>query len=478
MKIYWSTFLSLFLLLALAGCGAEQFGTTPQSTSNETNPLSVYQQSSCSGHTLIKPAVDILYVVDNSSSNYWISSDVKSGIQKTVSSISSQFDYRVIGTPLLETADSNQDYQVLAKDPSSLPGTVPSSQVITSSSQFSFFSNIVSGQTESGLRRVQEFIAAHSSDGLFRQGAYLFVVLVSNGRDTEVESYSASTLLTSQNASAFNDRKQAFSVLKTSLNSQQFRLFSVTANSKCSPVRSGYWASPYSYASMSKALYDTHAGLPPRAGVNHSNLSAPSADHYDLCSQANVSTVFTDVNTTIQQIILPHTYKYWPITSTDGVIDTGPGKIRVYKSTGNSAPVEMTSGWSYLPNPGNQNTRILPTVGEPTTRAHLIEFASPYITYPDCISISTSSNLEYFGYIAIPKTPVPSSVVIKINGAEIPSSGYTFIPTNQSINIKVAHNGYPNTPVVIRTGYMFKLTSNYYYKSGDNVEVFYVPSSN
>lgn len=466
MKIYWSAFLSLFLLLAMAGCGAEQFGTTPQSTSNQSNPLQVYQQSSCSGHTLIKPAVDILYVVDNSQSNYWISGDVKAGIQNTIGSISAQFDYRVIGTPLLKTTNGDEDYQVLPKDPSSLPVSVTSTKVLTSSSQFTFFSNIVTGQPEAGLRRVQEFITAHSSDGLFRQGAYLFIVLVSNGRDTEVEYVQNSA--TAQNAAVFNDRKQAFSVLKTSLNSQQLRLFSVTANTKCV---SSYWASPLSYAAMSKALYESHAGFP----------SSDKYDHYDLCSKANVSSVFTDVNSQIQQIIIPHTYKYWPITSTDGVIDTSPGKIKVYKSTGNAAPVEMTSGWSYLANPGNQNTRILPTVGEPTARAHLVEFdSSHYVTYPDCISISTSSNIEYFGYIAIPKIPTMSSVVIKINGAVVPSSGWTFMAAegSQNINIKVAHLGYPNTPVVMRQGYMFKLTSNYYYRSGDNVEVFYVPASN
>lgn len=478
MKIYWSAFLSLILLLALAGCGSEQFGTTPQSTSSQSNPLQVYQQSSCSGHTLIKPAVDILYVVDNSQSNYWISNDVKAGIQNTIGSISSQFDYRVIGTPLLQTSDGNSDYQVLPKDPTSLPVN-HSSKAITSSSQFTFFTNHVEGQPEAGLRRVQEFITSHQSDGLFRQGAYLFVVLVSNGRDTEVE-YVQNTQ-TAQNTSVFNARKASLLNLKTYLQSQQFRLFSVTANTKCSPVRTGYWASPYSYASMSKALYDSHSGFPYKPGVNHSDLNAISADHYDLCSQTNVSSVFTDVNNSIQQIIVPHTYKYWPITSTDGVIDTQPGKIKVYKSSPNSPPVELTSGWSYLPNPGNQNTRILPTVGEPTTRAHLIEFAAGnYITYPDCISISTTSNLEYFGYIAIPKIPVLASVVIKINGQQVPANGWSYMSAEgfQNINIKVTHNGYPNTPPVMRQGYMLRLTSNHYYKSGDNVEVYYVPASN
>src|SRR3989338_2492121 len=103
MKTYWSTFLSLSLLLVLASCGAEQFGTTPQSQIQPADPLISNNQVSCSNHTLIKPIVDVLYVVDNSTSNFYISSSVKTGIQKTIDGISSKFDYRIIGTPLIAT---------------------------------------------------------------------------------------------------------------------------------------------------------------------------------------------------------------------------------------------------------------------------------------------------------------------------------------------------------------------------------------
>jgi hypothetical protein len=473
MKFYWSTFLSVLFLSALAGCGAEQFGTTPQSNASQANPLQVYQQSSCSGHTLDKPLVDILYVVDNSSSFSWISSSVKTSIQNTIGSISSQFDYRVIGTPLLKTSSGNEDYQVLAKDPTSLPVSVPSSKILSSYSQFSFFDStahppIDPFDPEAGLKRVDEFVTAHSTNGLLRQNAYLLVVLVSNGKDYDIEKPG-----TGFNQAAFNARKDRFmnptSGLKKFLNLKQFRILSVTANDKslCSDP-TGYYSSKKSYGDMSQAVYDEH-GLPFKA----------NADHYDLCGQ-DISRVFADVNSTIQQVTIPHTYAYWPITSTDGAIDTSPGKIKVYKSTANSAPVEMTSGWTYMANPGNQNTRILPTVGEPTTRSHLIKFNSGnYVTYPDCVSISTSSNLEYFGYIDIPKNPLLTSVVIKINGAQVPDSGWSLASGgSQTRNIKVAHNGYLDTPSVMRSGYMLKLTSSYYYKSGDNVEVYYVPESN
>ena len=183
MKIYWSTFLSLILLLALASCGGEQFGTTPQADKPSIDAVTGFQQASCSGHTLVKPLVDILYVVDNSTSSYYVANDIKTAIQNTVNSVSAEFDYRIIGTPLLETSSGNQDYQVLSKSQASLPASIPQSKIVTSSSQFNFFSNIVTDKPEIGLSRVQSFIANHQSD-LFRQGAYLFIVLVSNGRDT------------------------------------------------------------------------------------------------------------------------------------------------------------------------------------------------------------------------------------------------------------------------------------------------------
>lgn len=483
MKIYWSAFLSLLFLLALAGCGAEQFGTAPTSTAQPANPLQVYQQSSCSGHTLIKPEVDILYVVDNSSSTAWLSTSLKNSIQNTISSISSQFDYRIISTPLLKTTSGNSHYQVLAS--SALPGTIDSSKVLSSPSQFSFFPAAGSStdplnpadpfEEEAGLKRVDEFVSANASvvgqEKLIRRNSYLVIVVVSNGKDYDIERTPANGGF---NQAAFNSRRARFANLKNYLGSQQLRLLTVTANNKgLSSCPAGTYSSLQSYGNMSEAVYQDQFGT-----------FAGGADHYDLCS-SNISTVFAQVNSTIQQVIIPHSYKYWPITSTDGVIDTAPGRIRVFKSSPSSSPVELTSGWSYVPNPnypGAIETRVDPNTGnpiagEPTSRKHLIQFNGSYITYPECISITTSSNLEYFGYLVIPKIPKLESVVIKINGTAVPSSGYTYIG-QQNRNIKVAHNGYPATPEVLKSGYMFQLNSSHYYKSGDNVEIFYVPASN
>ncbi len=484
MKILWSTSFFIFLMLTLMSCGQEQFGTTPQTQQSQPNAISAFQQASCSNHTLVKPEVDILYVVDNSSSSYWVSSSVKTAIQNTIGSISDQFDYRIIGTPLMETNAGDQDYQVLAKTPSSLPSTIPSTKIITSASQFSFFSSVTDG-VEKGLDRVRSFVATHSStgpisaspsNGLFRQGAYLFVVLVSNGRDTEVESSAGyGNGETLQNLTNFNSRKSALLHLKSSLSSQQFRLFSVTANvSQCKP---GYLSSKKSYGAMSQALYDSHSGFTPKT----------DADHFDICG-SGISSVFAEVNSSIQQIIVPHVYKYWPITFSETPTGLNTAEIRVYKSSPNSSPTLLpSSNWTYVSNSSqtSYNTRILPTAGEPTTARHLIQFtAGNEVTYPDCIQVTSTSNPEYFGYVVMAKNPQLSSIVLKINGQEIPkaasstSPGWWFIG-QQTRNIKVQNNGFSDLPAVLRTGHMVQLNgANNYYKSGDDVKIYYVPQTN
>lgn len=467
MKIYWSAFLSLLFLLALAGCGAEQFGSKPQSNAEKPDALQIHEQASCAQKTLIKPEVDILYVVDNSSSSNWISGSIKSAIQGTINSISSQFDYRVIGTPLLKTANGDDDFQVLAKDQSTLPGSVPSSKRLSNSSQFSFFSGAAEDQfaPEAGLRRTIEFITAHQNDGLFRQNAHLLIVLVSNGKDYDIET--APSGVFDQNA--FNDRKNSFvNVIRPYLNLQQIRLFSVTAN--VSGCKTGYYSSKRSYADMSDAILTAQ-------GISGN-------DHFDLCSNS-ISGVFSSVNSTVQQVIIPHKYNRWPITYTDTPTGLNTASIKVYKSSPNSPSTLLpSSAWTYIHNPSGISypTRVEPSVGEPTTSKHLIEFASgSEVVYPDCIQITSTSNPEYFGYVVVSKTPKLDSVVIKINGQTIPqssSNGWSYIGM-QTRNIKVSYNGFSDTPAAIRTGYMFQLNGgNNYYKSGDVVDVYYNPDSN
>ncbi|MFA7614674.1 MAG: hypothetical protein WCY48_10600, partial [Candidatus Caldatribacteriota bacterium] len=80
--------LLLSSLLFLFSCGKEQFGTAAQQESSQADALKAFHQASCSSHTLIKPKVDILYVVDNSSSTYYLKDSIRDSIKNTVNSVS------------------------------------------------------------------------------------------------------------------------------------------------------------------------------------------------------------------------------------------------------------------------------------------------------------------------------------------------------------------------------------------------------
>lgn len=471
MKTYWSAFFPL-LLLSLVGCGSEQFGTASKSTSTQADGLKSFQQLSCSTYTLIKPKVDILYVVDNSLSNTYIESGIRSAVSETVNSISKEFDYRVIGTNLLPDSTPYNDYQVLTNSSDILPSEAAGKKVI-SASELNFF-ELPADETimETGLSRVVNFI--NNKPGLFRTNAYLLIVLVSNGRDEEVQ-YSTSPTGngSAQNATLYNQRLASFTSIKSSLNLQQLRFMSVTPDRGC--TRDGWRDAETSYNQMSRDLY--------QASGAKDNGSA--RDHYNLCGSTSISSIFASVNNSIKQVVVPHVYKYWPITFAENNETVSLSEIQVYKVTGNNAPVLLpSSSWTYRNIPGGVNTRVSPTPGEFNSGSHFVEFnSSSYITYPDCVQVKSVSRTEYFGFVVIPQEPVASSIVVRVNGKDIPNSstnGWSYLG-NVSVprNIKMPYPASGDElPAVYKTGFMVQLNgSANYYKSGDSVEVFYTPQA-
>jgi len=461
MKIQWSVFYVLFLFI-LAGCGSEQFGAAPQSATNNANAVSSYSQLSCASSTLIKPKVDILYVVDNSGSSFYIPTQVKQAILDTVTKVSQEFDYRIIGTPLIPDSTPNDDYQVLTNSTDALPN--PGRKII-SANELSFFQNPgTQYATEKGLKTIQDFI---STSGVVRSNAHLIVVVVSNGRDNEVE-IDPQGNGSNQQTSVFNTRYNYLANLK--LNPYKVYFYSATAKSNyCGRTTSssdwttysGWWKSTLSYVAMANGL--------------------PNGTSYDLCTQS-MSDIFGYVNSAIQQEVIPHQYKFFPMTfaKTSDTRNTF-GEIKVYKVSGNNAPVEMSSGWEYYESPsGMENTRELPTPGEPVSARHFIKFDN-LVSYPDCIQIKSSSRTEYFGYIVLPNEPQPATITVRINGSSIPqssSNGWTYIG-NTTKNIKMPYpNAGDDLPAVTKSGYMIQLNgTSRYYKSGDSVTVDYLPAS-
>lgn len=473
MKIQWSALFSLFLLFSLVSCGEEQFGTAPQNTKTGADPIKSYAHQSCSTYTLIKPKVDVLYIVDNSASTYYLASDIKLALSNTVSKLSQDFDYRVIGTPLLETSSGNNDYQVMTNS-TDLHGLPSDAKRISSAGSFNFFTKEPVPGMEKGLSRIVSFVDAHKN-GLIRNNAYLIIVLVSNGRDLEVETDAGfNNGQTVFNKTIYdNSLNKLKNDLKTSLNYIQLRLLSVTAKSVCG---TGYRTAYQSYV---KASYDLYAHS--QATDNPANL-----DSYDLCSSGGIGQVFTAINNSIKQVVLPHEYRYWPITfAADPMVSSDDFKVQKISPNGSSVTLQKNVDWTYdqRATEVTLNSRELPTPGEPITGQHFIRFTNR-VVYPDCVLVTSISRTEYFGYVALPqkpRSPVLDNLTIRINGNIVPKSALTDeTSVAKTINIKVDHPGGnpPGTanPPVVRTGYMIKLAPAYYYKSGDQVDVNYTPA--
>lgn len=465
MKTYWSAFLSLLFFTMLTGCGNEQFGTGGQSSNDSVPSVSAFSAQSCSNYTLIKPKVDVLYVVDNSASSYYVASDVKVALQRTVDGLSRDFDYRVIGTPLIETPSSNNDYQVMTNS-TDLMGLPSDGRRIQTSGQFTFFSNAAGGAYEIGLNRVYNFVNFHKN-GLLRSNAYTLIVLVSNGRDVQVEPSQAQygNGAIGYSASAFNTALSNMLSVKNSLQAQQLRMISVTAQSAC---QSGWTPSTQSYVQMSRKLYEN-------SGATDQSSATPDA--YDLCTNS-VSNIFSSVNNAIKQVVIAHGYRFWPITFAENNVTVSTDDIKVTKvtSTGSKINLVRDVDWTYQDNvtPMSINTRETPTPGEPITGRHFVRFTN-LLNYPDCVLVTSVSKTEVFNYVVLPKKPL-LPVTVKVNGAVIPQTALSTatVASSTTVNIKFSPT---NTPPVMRTGFMIQITDpNYYYKSGDNVETLYTPA--
>lgn len=472
MKIQWSVIFSLLLLATLVGCGGEQFGSSPQSTSSSADPLKNFSSSACSTFTLIKPKVDVVYVVDNSYSTFYVPADIKTGISNTVNLLSSDFDFRVIGTPLLETPSSNNDYEVLTNS-TDLQGLPSDSRRVSSAGAFTFFSKSPIAGVEKGLDRVTKFIDFHKNN-LLRPNAYLIIVLVSNGRDLEVEedkgTGNGETII---NTAVYNTRLSSFRSLKSSLNAIQLRMISLAPYSVCDAERR--WRSALkSYVKMANQLYqDSQA------------TDSSNQDSFDLCSTGNITSIFSSINSSIKQVLQPHKYRYWPITFAENNETVSLSEIKVHKvgTDGSSVELARNSDWVYEDKGYAQavNTRELPTQGEPINGRHFIKFTN-LLTYPDCVLVTSTSRTEYFQYIVLPQKPKPGTISVSINGnviSQSSSNGWsdeTSAPQTKNIKAAFPAAGDENPPVV-RTGFMLKLngTSNYY-KSGDTVKANYIPA--
>ncbi len=464
----------LVLLLLSIACGQQEFATPKQTDSFSTSPLKYDSSYLCTGYTHIKPPVDILFLWDNSGSQYFVNPETKQALNNTINYVSSKFDYHILLAPLIPPAGSDPQYLVAAS-PDNL-AVAALNKMIPQSEATNRINFPPAGSTlEAGATRALEVIRDNISNGIFRQNAHTIVVLMSNGDDNSYKGTYSSTLAREQYIQS--STSDLISLRDNTLHAMQLRFISLVAFTAC---QTGFTAN-YVYREISKRIYQS----PPANGERPTDQSGKALpDSYNICT-TEFNHLFDGINNSITDVLLKHVYNYWPIGH-NSQTSFDPGTIEVTKEVNGQVVSRLnrssTNGFEYVGYKVNQNTRIEPTPGEPYT-GYLIKLnGDAKAVYPECVVIKTQRPASYYGYIQLHSKPIVSTVKLYINGNFIPQSstnGWTYVGYYKNKNIKVKSPSEPSTPgepAENYTGYFLQMHGNAIYTNGAQIKVIYDPA--
>ncbi len=451
-------------------CSKEEFVSKKVTdNSNSTNPIQYFSDQRCSTFSLVKPKVDFLFLWDNSGSQLFVTPETKSALNQLILKISSSFDFRMLLAPLLPSTTGSDPQYLVASNPDNLNSyatglLTPYDQAPNKLSTFPT-SNL--GSREDGLNRVLTIMNTNraSGTGIFRNGAYTMIVIMSNGDDNSFvpEGWTPNE---AQALTYVGSKRDDFQNLRDNiLHSLQLRFFSLVGHQTCSEVPRVNVV----YKTMSSYMYS-------ESGASDQQGTYP--DSYDICSM-DFSNMFDGINSSISYQVVKHVYNYWPIaTSASVAIDSN--KITVTKD-GANVPRSSSNGYEYVGYQTNRNTRIQPSAGEPFTGYMVKLNGSAQVTYPECLIINTQTPAEYFGYIHLANKPDVGTVFVSIDGTTIGQSttnGWEYVGYKNNQNVKIldqSHPTTPGTPALNKTGYFLKMNGNGIYTNNSKVEVKYQP---
>jgi hypothetical protein len=516
----------LLSLLFLPSCGKEQFSTKKEVEQNNTSPIAINSSTSCSDFTLIKPQVDFLFLWDNSTSSIFINNEIKKALDGTIDLISSRFDYHVMMAPLIseQGAPVNAQASFFSETPAGLSGSALSLKIDRSNAG-DVLNNftLVPGGKEEGAQRAFDLIRSNMSNGIFRQNAYLNVVVMSNEddfswavkfppADSDRITYTKAKIHQLLCLRGFYNPGPGYSCSGIpTLSNTQMRFHSIVAfpdkvpNTTCGLINQ--WRKNLVYKEMSSKIYSTPytSGVDPNDQESRTDLVFDSFlkvntfDSYDICRQSSFSRVFDGINSSIQDILLKHKYNFWPVaTSGSSAID--PNEVRVFKDgvemNSLSSPVGAgANGFTFTNSIQTVNTRFQPTPGEPFTGFLVQLFGNAQVTFPECMTVTTQTPKDFFGYIALQTKPLESSIVVKINGQTVPKSttnGWQLLKSGSqptffnSKNIKISGPGNfcpgsskdycAGSPAINKSGFMLQVFGTAVYSNGASIEVVYDPA--
>lgn len=456
-----SIVLALFMLVACSE--KSEFATPPDTTTVSVNSLTTYSYDSCAIEASINPKVNMLILIDNSTSTTLLSDAMKQSIINSIYFASTHFDYRIYVAPLIqpEGGDNFSNYPAFSGTPT---GSTAIPQSSSQAIEGLTFQNPAFGSDERGISRMIQLLNYNHNNGHFRNDSNTVTVIVSNGDDNEIAYNPAAT--TNQFEQKLNELK-TFKQSHDSTGQKQFRLVSYVPQSYC---KVGYVIGRQ-YREMSKRLY---------ALYGDGSQSSYFPDTFDLCNQ-NVPNIFSQINSSINPIPEKLTYAHWPIDEeledlvNRDQINLANLQVSTYDvATGTRTQLSQGADYTYN-NAFNGSLLVAGHVNELTHQGHALNLNSPQarIQTPNCMSITAPEYKKYYGYIPVAIKPLKESIQLTINGRNITESakdGWQLVSTYQpSLNILV-----PPTPAHItdlRSGFMIKLNGTAVYQDGASVQL-------
>jgi hypothetical protein len=470
----------LIPLTLLISCGKQKFAAGKHQQGDSTNPIihQTIKNPEFSKFTLIRPKVDLLLLIDNSGSfNIHLNKNIKEGISKLLNYLSKDFDYQIMVAPIIPDQSKPPEYFVIDYDSSNLQGIPPDKIIPLGLASEKILTFSPGKEKEKGLDRIQEIFTNFSTSGVFRNNSHLIVNLISNGDDISGDDPTPYDI----NIYAPTKHIEIKNLVETNFNPLHFRFLSIVPHNKpCDGVK----ASLGTYKEVSRRFYDDTPST--------FKTKTDNSDSFNICDVLNFLSVYNSINKTINPDLLRHGYDHWPIilTTDQNYLtekDLDPEKMTVSKILTSGIEEILTSG---VPNGFEmigfqENLNIRETIngklypGEPYTGFFIKLNGTGKVIYPEYIKIETQTKTHYYGYVKFDYKPEISSIILKINGREIPKTEWEYIDGPETRNIRIKSPTdftTPDGPAVNRTGWFIKLKSEAVYSNSSTLNLYYFPS--
>ena len=491
---------TLFLatsLVVLSSCAKEEFSPNKGKQSREESQALETSAQLCAQSTLIRPKVDILMLWDNSSSFNFVTPATKAAMSNLITSVSEKFDYHILSAPLVPAGESStsgslHEAQLVVKDNAGLSGNALSIIRTKESATSNLSFSPGPGSTEAGVSRTISMLKDNRANGIFRQGAYTIIVVISNEDEKMCVGCNSETsynnYINPKIAELLSIRGHVNQPNDGLLNSAMMRFINISRLTSCSNIGGSL---NYMYRKTAKDIYNaTYANNWPPAN-DHLSPSLPGyPDSYNLCN-INFSNIFDGVNTAIKETLIKHKYDHWPLASANQLVD--PDSVRVFKadsgellnrkfSNTNNGFEVLLDGNDNAQNFTGKNTRYYPTAGEPFDGKLIKLYNADRVTFPDCLIVKYSEPKATFGYIYLQYgKPNVSTMQVKINDVDVPQSsvdGWDYMGL-QFVNALDPDLKIANMSPTLSSGYFLRLNGSFKKKNNvKNTFTVYYSSSN